>query len=1280
MLFFWGLGLALPALSGGPGLQIGWEGVRRLPVSESQTLEVIYFQGAVYADSLPDVPLYTHRVAGEVPYFTTVFQLSDKVFAPVSEQEQAILEQAGFRRTEVVLHAGSQWERRQRHQVLHFYPFRYVPESGRYEKLLSFTLHTERVYDPRAMMEQPADYPGESVLSSGAWFRVCVPETGVYRLGYDDLLELGVDVQGLQKSQVGLFGNGGGLLPEANNASRTTDLVENAIHISGTAGGPFGPSDYMLFYGESPHRWVLDESTGVFRHEVHLYAEETCYFLNTTGVGQGRRVTAQAESAASPTHTATRFTDRAYHQLDQLSLIGSGRQWFGELFDATLTRQITFDLGELDLEASSHVAVSAAARSPFTSSFTIRAGSGEATLSIPSVDLLDYNNFFARQAEASLWFRPARQGPLQVGLTYNKPAATARGWLQYVAVNAIRPLRFAGPQMGFRSPDVTGPGHVVRHVLSGAGAQVTVWDVTDRFHVRSQEMTTAGNAREFVLPADSLREFIAFDGSTFPTPRLAGRVENQNLHGMARADLFILSPPAFLEQAVRLAEFRALHDGLDVAVVTPQQVYNEFSSGVPDASAIRNFMKMFYDRADSPSALPRYLLLLGNGTIDNKDRLGFGGNLIPTYQSLASLSPSNSFMTDDYFGLLADSEGEGAAGLLDIGIGRLPVRTAEEAEAVVDKIIRYDRRIGPEEGQTGDPGTSVRTSNYADWRNMVVFIADDGDFNTHLSHAERLGNIVQEGHPDYNLEKIYLDAYPMVTLAGGSRYPQVNQAINDRVNKGALLINYIGHGGVKGLAHQRVVTFEDIETWNNKYNLPVFMTATCEFSSFDQPDPAELSAGVRILLKPGGGAVALYTTTRLAWSGTNLTLNENFMKNAFRVGEGGEMPRLGDLIRRAKVDSDGNVQPWRLKNFVLLGDPSMRMGYPEYRVVTESLPDTLRAFQQVTVTGHIEDRYGNRMTGVNGVVYPTVYDKYAAFETLANAPGSMKTQFRMRNSRLYRGKASVTNGEFRFTFVVPKDIAYQYGEGRISYYFDDGERDGHGHTTGFIIGGTLQDYQADQEGPGIELYLNDTTFVSGMRTDANPVLLALLRDESGINIRGSIGHDIVAFLNEDASRPIVLNAYFQADRDSYQSGRVVYPFFRLEEGWHTLSLRAWDIHNNPSVASLEFLVSRSPVLAVENLLNYPNPFREGTHFVFSHTRPFEELDVRVEVFDLGGRLLKVIEQRVQSGGYRSPPIHWDGTADGGKPLGNGVYLYRLTVAGPDGARHRLSEKLVILRD
>ncbi len=1263
---------------------VSWQPPQQFPINEDEYIQVLAFTGAGYSDSLASVPVYTHRVESDVPHFSHIFTLTNKVFEPLSAEEDSLMRAAGFSLDSIAPEMTRGSSRGQVFDLVQFYPFRYLQAEDRFEKLVSFDLHQELAYDPELRHHIPDNrYAENSVLAEGSWYKLCVEETGIYRLGYDELSELGIDPGSVQKQNIRLFGNGSGMLPEANDAPFDDDLKENAIYVSGSQTGAFGTDDYILFYGRSPDTWYLDTvqtdgtDTPVFRHQRHAYATVACYFI-TTDQGAGKRISSQPGTDEGATAEVSSFRDYAVHQRDQENLLGSGRVWFGEIFNSTATQQFPFPFPSLDQSREAHVEAYLAARAPVQSSFTVSIADQEANMFIQSINPSDYNGHYVRTSNTYMQFMPDQADEVAVDLSYSRPGTGTRGYLNYLVVNADRHLRFSGGQMAFRQLDHVAQDEVVEYVLSEAPEAVQVWDVTNRFQIRKQETTASGGTQRFRLPGDSLRAFLAFDGSHYQEPLLKGPVANQNLHAMTSKDMIIVVPDTMQEEAMRLAAFREEVNGLSVGVVTTGEVYNEFSSGTVDITAIRNFMRMFYERAQKGGDMPKYLLLLGNGTYDNKDIYGYGGNLIPTYQSYASLSPRSSYMTDDYFGLLSAHEGDGSDGLLDLGIGRLPVREPEEAGIMVDKIIRYEQRVpemAPGEDNTAYTGV---ISNYADWRNRVVFVADDGDNNRHFNDAEQLANMVDEIYPVYNIEKVYLDAYQQVTLAGGQRYPDVNKAINEAVNQGALMINYIGHGGVRGLAHQRILTFEDIASWDNLYNMPVFMTATCEFSSFDQPDPEELSAGVRIVLKPDGGTPAMFTTTRLAWSGNNLTLNNSFMQTVFERDEMGEHHRMGDLIRIAKNHSGGASIPMQLRNFVLLGDPSMQMAYPEHRVVTDHLPDTLSAYQKVTIEGHVTDQLGNKLEHYNGVLYPTIYDKKKEFQTLGNNSGSNPDSFSMRNAILYKGKTSIEDGHFSFSFIVPRDIAYDYGTGKISYYMDDGNEDGHGYYDNFIIGGTLEDFTPDHEGPVIDLFMNDTTFVSGDHTDENPTLLALLYDESGINMAGGIGHDIVAFLN-DSGEPIRLTNYYQADLDTYQSGRVMYPFRNLEEGRHSLTLRAWDTHNNPSTASIDFVVAGSGSLVLEDLINYPNPFAYDTWFTFKHNQAFEELDVRIDIYDLQGQLVNTIKERVHGAGYRSEPIHWDGLSNDGRPLRNGIYLYRLTMETPDGKRSRMAEKLVIFR-
>ncbi len=1257
-------------------VEINWQTpIGTNPAEDSYLLPSLFFRGAVYSDSLPQIPAMIIREPLSVPHFAFDFLVEELEVVACSPDEAKILEQSGFQETEFQTFTDTETASGKSFSRFHIYPVR--KNEGVYEKLVSFRLTMVQEYNPSLKQGSVIhEYPEQSVLASGNWYKICVDEEGVFRLDHQDLVNLGIDPAQIDKSTLQLFGNGGGMLPEANDLPRFTDLQENAIWISGNNSGPFTPNDYLLFYGQSPHQWTYNDENDAYEYQVHYYSGETCYFL-THSQQQGKRIQQRNSLNETPTHTINEFYDYQVHEREQVNIIGSGKLWLGELFDITLSRDFAFSFPNLVPQKPLSITVSAVARSSITSNFVVEAFGQSQNIIIGSVNIANVTGVYARESQTTLSVVP-QADDFSVQLSYNKSAPGGRGWLNHITVNAKRSLIHQGNQMFFRNPSVVGNGNIVKYQLDNAAGSIRVWDLSDPFNVVEQEFQITGSNGSFVTSGDQISEFVSFSQQEFPKPVLKGAVENQNLHGAVSHELVIVVPDQFRQEADRLADFRRENGGLSVLVVSPQEIYNEFSSGVADISAIRNFMKMFYDRAaNTQGSYPSYLLLFGNGTYDNKNQLDFGGNLIPTFQTMQSLNPANSYITDDFFGLLDDHEGFDADGAIDLGIGRLPVRTQDEARFIVDKLLRYDQRIEGLQPGTDNPQFAGVIANYADWRNVIALVADDEDNNVHYSQAENLASYIDAQHPVFNVEKIYLDAYEQVTLAGGSRYPAVNKSINNRVNQGALLINYIGHGGPRGLGHERILTFEDILSWGNFYNLPVFMTATCEFSSFDQPDANDLSAGVRVILKPDGGAAALFTTTRLAYSGSNFNLNEAFMLHAFSPMENGEMPRLGDLIRIAKVESSSVST---LKNFVLLGDPSMHMAYPKYKAVTTEIQDTIKALERVVVKGQIHTPSGTLASSYNGVIYPTVFDKEAVFSTLGNDPGSYTSEFTMQNRILYRGTASIVNGEFEFEFIVPRDISYNSGFGKISYYFDDGELfDGAGYFNDFIISGTSDDYSPDVQGPQIELYLNNTNFLSGNSTGPSPILLAYLQDESGINATGQIGHDIIAILNDDTSNPYVLNAFYQADLDSYQSGRVIYPFFNLEKGNYTLALRAWDVHNNVSTQSIDFVVTSAPGIMLSELVNIPNPFSDKTTFSIEHNKPATELRIVIDIFSLNGQLVKSIDESVYASGFNVPPIEWDGRDEGGTLLKNGIYIFRANVSTNDGDEIQRTEKLMILR-
>ena len=706
-------------------------------------------------------------------------------------------------------------------------------------------------------------------------------------------------------------------------------------------------------------------------------------------------------------------------------------------------------------------------------------------------------------------------------------------------------------------------------------------------------------------------------------------------------------------------------------VVTTDQVYNEFSSGSPDPTAIRDFVKMYYDKFKNiPSDKPKYLLLFGDASYDYKDRLLNNTNFVPAYQNNISLDILSTYTTDDFFGFLDDKEDINSASLinyLDIGIGRVPAKNPGEATNFVDKVVAYFNPL-----------------SFGPWRNNLTFIADDEDQNLHLQDMEIVTNTVSTAAAVFDKQKIYLDAYRQESGSGGSSYPLVNQAINNQVLNGTLIWNFAGHGGPRRLAEETILDQDIVNSWKNANRLPLFITATCDFAPFD--NPLIHSLGENILVRPKTGAIALMTTTRVVFAFSNRIMNNNYLQIALQADANGRYRSLGDAVKDAKnytYQTSSDITNNR--KFTLLGDPAVTLAYPVLKtqpVKINGIPvattDTLSAAEKITIEGEVRDVQGNLLTGFNGNVYPTVFDKPQNVNTLGNDATSPPTSFSAQTNILFKGKASVTGGKFSFSFKVPKDINYQFGNGKLSLYAENGISDGNGYFTGFIVGGSGGDIDNDKEGPVIKPFLNDEKFVNGGISNETPVLIVKLTDSSGINTSGTgIGHDLVATLDDDENQFFILNDFFQGELNSYQQGRVSFQLPELEPGPHRLKVKAWDVLNNSSEAILEFIVENDEELQLSHVLNYPNPFTTRTQFWFEHNKPGLDLQVRIQIFTVTGRVIKTFQKTINTVGNRSSELEWDGRDEYGDKVGKGVYLYKLSVTAPNKLRKEKIEKLVL---
>lgn len=1125
----------------------------------------------------------------------------------------------------------------------------FVKRNNQILKLVDFTVSVLESNNLLKSAQAAYSWKTSSVLGSGSWIKIKTTNKGVYKITYDQLKTWGFT----NPEKVSVYGAGGLMLPVLNKDIKFDDLPLYPV----IRGKDNGGKDCIFFYSTGNVGYKQNSISGYYTHQQNYYSTETYFFLSDQGISK------TIEKSAEITETAGRkvssFTNYTVYEKELVNLISSGSQWYGEHFNTGSSQTINLTLENYDLSKPVQFVTSLVGRSSSSSSFDVVLNGKKLNPVVfqaynPSDATTDYAYLQRTETSESLSSKN-----LQVKFTYNATNNTSEAWLDYMAVNFVSLLNVNSDAYFFNGKGASGQDLISEFIINGATANTRIIDITD--FLNAVEIPAVFESGQLKFKSNSLtyREYVAVNLSgTIPVPEFVSNVANQNLHASDVSEMIIVTYPGLQREADNLADFHRETDNMTVTVVTPEVIYNEFSGGLPDAAGIRNYFRNCYEKGkvNGVSKL-KYVLFMGDGTYDNRNILGKNMNLIPTYQSENSLSPVRSYVTDDFYAFLDENEGD-SSGVIDLGIGRIPARILDEAQTVVEKIMDYKK-----------------TDTMGNWRNVLAFIGDDGDSNTHMSQAEELASIVSKKYPSFYSDKIYLDAFKQLSTSSGERYPDVTTAINTRVKKGTLIMNYTGHANEKNLADENVLDIGGINSWTNINRLPLFVTATCEFSRFDGN---ETSAGEYILFNPVGGGVGLFSTTRLVYSGANSSLNKAFFNYIFEKDQNGNQLRLGDVMRLAKAYANTGTNQL---NFSLLADPAMQLANPVNQVKTTSIDghdvevrvDTIKTLSVVTVKGFVADPNGKKLSGFNGEIIPTVYDKAMKVETLGNA-GERPMSYSVQNNIIYKGLASVVNGEFEFSFFVPKDISYKLDKGKILYYAYNETTDAQGYFDGFYIGGASNNSVSEAEGPNIDLYLNSESFQDGGRVSASSVLLANITDATGINTAGTgIGHDITAVLDGDYSTIMILNDYFQSDKDSYTSGKIVFPLSNLEEGEHVLTLKVWDVLNNSSEKEIRFFVKDD--FRIEQVSCFPNPMQGETKFSFIHNQPDEAFDVNLEVFQTSGTRVDNVLISVGSVGTESLPFDWI-PAERNVKMKAGVYIYRLSVTTKDGKSTFGSGRLV----
>ncbi|MBK8921605.1 MAG: type IX secretion system sortase PorU [Saprospirales bacterium] len=1259
--------------------QLNWAaGPYRHVLSNGETVEQWRFEGGSFSDAAPTLPLFIERFA--LPGRS---RLSVELISV--QYEPLVLgatPDAGVLGDDLNIQASVEQERDRFFGRIKFYPIRKAGNG--FERVTAFRLTVRIVPEPEPVKPRGGPFTYTSALSAGILYKFGVGQSGVYKLDFNFLKnELGIsNLESIDPRQIRLFGNGGAMLPEKTNDQRPDDLVENAIVVVGEADGKFDNNDYILFYATGPSPWSYRSANNDTELTIrqHLYDRYAYYFIKT-GDGPGLRVQEQASVQASAVTEAfddvQRLEDEKVNLLDYFnSAQGSGKRWFGDYFFQTRERSYTFNFPNLLASDQGRLRVEFAGRCAVGTTLQVKAGASTFSRNINGVPVSNNEADFAANGLVSGAFQPLAGDKVEVALHYLPSSQTSEGWLDYIEVNARRRLQMTGQVMAFRDIH-TLVQDATTFRLRGVNGALTIWDITDPQAPKRQQNQVTDDVVEFGAPTQGvLRNFVAFyDNATFLKPeKIVGKTDNQNIHNLENLHMAIVYHPDFEAAANQLAEHRRAYSGLDVATVRVDQLFNEFSSGAKDPTALRDFARMLYER--SPGKFD-YLLLFGDGSFDPRNNTASDDNLdfIPVFETYQSYNPINSFPSDDYFGLLSDGEGGALDGALDIAVGRLTPRTADEAQAIVNKIIDYDK----------NPAT------LGDWHLRLLYFGDDEDTNAHINQAEKLAAAAESTEVWFNTEKIYFDAYQQVATSSEKRIPDAKTAINANVFKGGLIAQYIGHGGPRGWAQERVIDNNDIAGWDNFNRYPLIITATCSFGGYD--DYTTLTGGEQALLKVNSGAVGLFTTVRAVYIDGNNKLTDAVQAVIFQRIGNGQYRTIGDILKDSKNTLTSGYED-NARRFTLLGDPAMHLAMPEYRVHTTRIngkdfnpaqPDTLKALLPVELEGEVTDTMGNLLSGFNGKVYVTLFDKKQTLQTLGQDPGSPVRAFNVQRNILFRGSATVASGRFKVDFIVPKDINYAYGNGKLSYYAENGTPlDAAGADTEIIVGGTAN-LVDDDTPPVIRVFLNTDAFAFGGITDKNPRILVKCADDYGMNVTGtSLGHDLTAVIDGNVLETLVLNDFYESEQDNAQKGQALYPLRNLTPGRHTLRVKGWDIANNSGEGYTEFVVAEDGKVALAHVLNYPNPFTTNTSFQFEHNLSGQLLDVQISIFSVSGKLVKTILHSKAADGFRVADIGWDGKDEYGDHLARGVYLYRVKVRGTDLAGNTATaesdfEKLVILK-
>lgn len=1100
-----------------------------------------------------------------------------------------------------------------------------------------------------------------SVLSNGKWFRFEAPQEGIYKITREMLSSYGIDASTVNPKTIKIYNNGGKILPEKINFDRPSDLVENAISIIGEEDGKFDEGDFILFYGKGINFWDYDLIDKKFQRAYNPYSNENYYWI-TSGGNEGKRIQSKSSLNDPSAQVITSTQAFQFWDEDKINIGKSGRYFMGDEFSEsiksrTYTSKVEGIIDNLPKKYRYRFVNNSSSNIPFRieeNGVTIvnknvsGFGSWEYTYGIVDSGTINYTGSIPN--ERSL-----------LKFSYNASSSSSFGYLDFFEIYYERELKAYEDFIIFYSKAQTSLNEY--RLYNFSTSDIIIYDVTDYANVKTISNPIKHSGGEFWFQSSELAvnpaKYLACSSQLYKTPTNPVEISNQNLRGITPgAKSIIITHKNFMEQAERLKRYRETENQvpLSTIVVDIDQIFNEFSCGIRDVTAIRDFISYAYHNW---SIEPEYVLLFGDGDYDYKNIEGHNKNFVIPFETENSFDEIDSYCTDDFYAKI-----EGIDGFIDIAIGRLNINTISEAKSVVDKIISYENST--------DRGA---------WRNRITLVADDGKTSTdddgtrHTGQSEDLSRIIPSS---FDLKKIYLAAYPTVVTGLGRRKPEVNQAIIEAVNAGTLILNFIGHGSPDLWTHEQVfIRSVSIPQFVNS-NYFFVTAATCDFGYYDKP--TALSATEELILIANSGAIGVFTSSRPVYSDPNKALNESFYRSMFlSTRDTMNLPiRLGKAYFLTKKTF---TQPNDQK-FHLFADPAIRLQIPQYNSTIDSINGNttdaniqLKALGKVKIYGVVRKPDSSIWEDFNGEGVLTVFDSERSVPLPEFGNYSMTEQ----GGIIFKGRVSIVNGKFSTEFIVPKDISYENRNGKVIFYFYNSNIDGIGFTNNIIVGGTDTNSVDDGKGPEIEIFFDDVSYANATIVRPNSNLLVKLADKTGLNTTGTgLGHKLTGIINDNENNPLDLTSYFTGDLDAGgKSGMINYKFSNLSQGNYKIEVKAWDVFNNASSELTYFKVVEGDGLAIEEVYNYPNPLSDNTTFTFQHNIN-KPIDVKINIYTVSGRMIQQIENNMLNERYVK--IYWDGRDKDGDKIGNGTYLYKIIVKSSDGEFTKsVLGKLAVLR-